>query len=151
MSQEPMVPPHEPTNPPPAGHPPTPQQYPVPYQQPMGYPPQPHQQASGYPGQPYQQPMYPAQPGGYMPQPYGAVAPKNPGLALLASFFIPGLGSLINGKVGLGIAIFICYVIALATMLVVIGFVLVPAVWVWGMCDAYTGAKNWNRRHGILS
>jgi TM2 domain-containing membrane protein YozV len=94
--------------------------------------------------------MYPAQQGGYM-HPYGAVAPKNPGLALVASFFIPGLGSLINGSVGIGIAIFVSYLIAWVTLAVVIGFVLVPAVWVWGMYDAYTGARNWNRRHGILS
>ncbi|NEA33785.1 hypothetical protein G3I17_19235 [Streptomyces sp. SID13031] len=79
------------------------------------------------------------------------MAPKNPGLALVASFFIPGLGTLINGNVGLGIAIFAAYCVAWILCLVVIGFVLLPAVWVWGMIDAYQGAKKWNTTHGIVS
>jgi TM2 domain-containing membrane protein YozV len=111
---------------------------------------------------PGQSPMVPPN-GGSMPpsnmpypQPYGApmppaVAAKNPGLALVASFFIPGLGSLMNGSVGIGIVIFLSYCVAWASIFVVIGFVLVPAVWVWGMVDGYQGAKKWNARHGILS
>ncbi|HET6299222.1 MAG TPA: hypothetical protein VFG33_38005 [Kribbella sp.] len=105
-----------------------------------------------YPGPQYNQP-----PNGAYLQPYqGAymqptVAPKNPGLALLASFFFPGLGSLMNGNVGLGIVIFVSYVIAWITTTILIGFIAVPAVWVWGMVHAYTGAKNWNRARGIVS
>jgi TM2 domain-containing membrane protein YozV len=130
MTQPPMVPPPDA---------PIPQQPP-----PEGYPAQPYQQ--------YPQPPYPVQQGGYM-QPYGAmaVAPKNPGFALVASFFIPGLGSVINGSVGMGILIVVSYVIAWISLTVLIGFLLVPAVWVWGMIDAYHGAKSWNRKHGILS
>jgi TM2 domain-containing membrane protein YozV len=72
-------------------------------------------------------------------------------VALIASFFIPGLGSLINGNAGMGIAIFAAYCVAWVLCLVFIGFVLLPAVWVWGMIDAYQGAKNWNTAHGIIS
>jgi TM2 domain-containing membrane protein YozV len=90
----------------------------------------------------------------YNPQPgpvYVQVAPKNPGLALLASFFIPGLGSLMNGDVGKGIAIFAGYVISWVLVLVIIGFFGLFGFWVWGMVDAYQGARKWNAAHGILS
>jgi len=103
--------------------------------------------------QPYHQPS-PTTEGTSMsyvqPQPQ-QVAPKNAGLALLASFFIPGLGSLMVGRMGWGIGIFCAYVAAWVSMFVLIGFVLVPAVWIWGMVDAYVGAQSWNRRHGIVS
>ena len=79
------------------------------------------------------------------------VAPKSPGLALLGSFFFPGLGQLINGQVGKGIAMFAAYLVSLVLLFVFIGFVLVPAIWIWSMVDAYSGAKQWNARHGILS
>lgn len=79
------------------------------------------------------------------------VAPKSPGLALLGSFFFPGLGQLINGQVGKGIAMFVAYLVSIALVLAIIGFVLVPAIWIWSMVDAYSGAQQWNARHGILS
>jgi TM2 domain-containing membrane protein YozV len=118
--------------------------------------PYPQQPVERHPAQPYppQQPNlpYPVQQGAYM-QPHGgmAVAPKNPGLALLASFFIPGLGSLINGSIGMGIVIFVAFIVACVSITFLIGLLLAPAVWVWGMIDAYQGAKKWNRMHGILS
>jgi len=79
------------------------------------------------------------------------VAPKSPGLALLGSFFFPGLGQLINGQAGKGIAMFLAYLFSIALIFVFIGVVLVPAIWIWSMVDAYSGAKEWNARHGILS
>jgi TM2 domain-containing membrane protein YozV len=79
------------------------------------------------------------------------VAPKSPGLALLGSFFFPGLGQLMNGQVGKGIAMFVAYLISVVLLFVVIGVLLVPAIWIWSMVDAYSGAQQWNARHGILS
>ena len=86
-------------------------------------------------------------------QHYGSMsaAPKSPGLALVASFFIPGLGSLVNGRIASGIAIFAMYCISFGLMVVAVGFITAPAVWVVGMWDAYTSAKEWNARHGIVS
>ena len=43
------------------------------------------------------------------------------------------------------------YLVSLVLLFVFIGFVLVPAIWIWSMVDAYGGAKQWNARHGILS
>jgi TM2 domain-containing membrane protein YozV len=129
----------------PAAQPPAIPQYGV---QPAAQPPA-VPQYGVYP--PAQYPMVQQQTG--YPQQYGytQVAPKNPGLSLLASFFIPGLGTLINGNAGLGIAIFVAYCFAWLTTMILIGFVLLPAVWVWGMIDAYQGAKKWNTAHGIIS
>jgi TM2 domain-containing membrane protein YozV len=84
-------------------------------------------------------------------QPYMRVAPKSPGLALLASFFIPGLGSLVIGRIGVGIGIMVGYFIALLFSMILIGLPFLLGFWIWGMCDAYFGAKNWNARHGIIS
>jgi TM2 domain-containing membrane protein YozV len=139
-----------------ASEPPAPPQYGVyPAPQPPAVP-----QYGVYPAaQPPAIPQYgvypPVQQSGY-PQQYGVgypqqVAPKSPGLSLLASFFIPGLGTLINGNAGLGIAIFVAYRFAWLTTMILIGFLLLPAVWIWGMIDAYQGAQKWNTAHGILS
>ena len=126
------------------------------YQQPQpGYqqPPPGYQQQPGYPPQPgYQQPGY-----GYPQAPYGPggapmmVVPKNPGISLLASFFIPGLGSMLNGDVGKGVGILIGYFVSFILIIVIIGILGVIGFWVWGMVDAYQGAKTWNARHGFYS
>ena len=109
----------------------------------------------------YQQPQYPAQqdPQPYpqqWPQPYGqppamAIVPKSPGVALLLSLLIPGVGSIYAGNVALGVIILVASLIADVLCLVVIGFVLAPAVWIWGMIAAYLDAQRWNRERGIIS
>lgn len=79
------------------------------------------------------------------------VAPKNPGISLLASFFIPGLGSMINGDAGKGVGILLGYVVAVFFSFILIGLPFLIGFWVWGMVDGYQGARTWNLRHGILS
>lgn len=93
-------------------------------------------------------PAYPAY--GQLAQPM-MVAPKNPALSLIASFFIPGLGSMMNGDVGKGIGILIGWIISLVLTVFFIGIFGVIGFFIWGLIDAYTGAQAWNRRHGILS
>ncbi|GAA1882229.1 hypothetical protein GCM10009814_10390 [Lapillicoccus jejuensis] len=70
---------------------------------------------------------------------------------LLASFFLPGLGSMLNGDTRRGVLILVSYLLSCVLTLVVIGIVGVFGFWVWGMVDAYQGAQRWNARHGILS
>jgi TM2 domain-containing membrane protein YozV len=108
------------------------------YQQPQGQP--------GYPVAPYQQPY----PQGY-PAAGSQVVPKNPGIALLISFFLPGVGSLYAGKVTTGVIIIACYIVSWILTIVIIGFVGVFGFWVWGMIDAYQAAQTWNRQHGLVS
>jgi TM2 domain-containing membrane protein YozV len=84
-----------------------------------------------------------------------AVAPKSPGVSLIVSFFIPGVGSMINGDTGIGITILLLWLLAIALDFTVIGLIVgVPlgiAMFVWGLIDAYQGARRWNARHGIIS
>lgn len=117
------------------------------YQQPAYQ--QPQQQAPGYPPVPYQpqQQPYP----GYAAPPVMQIAPKSPGIALLISFFIPGVGSLYAGKTNTGVIILIGYVISWILTIVIIGFVGIFGFWVWGMIDAYQAAQAWNRARGIES
>lgn len=102
------------------------------------------------------QPVYPwagphPRPGyGYVQQPYPVGSPKSPGGSLVASFFIPGLGTMINGDVSKGIGILIGYSISWLLSLIIIGVPFLVAFWIWGMVDAYQGAKEWNARHGFF-
>jgi TM2 domain-containing membrane protein YozV len=118
----------------------------APYQQqPTGQPYQPPVQ-NAYPSAPYQQPY---------PQVYGPpvtqVLPKNAGVALLISFFLPGVGSIYAGKTNTGVIILIGYIISWVLTIVIIGFVGIFGFWVWGLIDAYQAAQAWNRARGIES
>ena len=64
---------------------------------------------------------------------------------------MPGLGQLINGEIAKGVVFFVAYVVGIVAVVVVVGFVIVPVVWIWAMVDAYSSAKQWNLRHGILA
>jgi len=124
----------------------------------LGYPQRPNQ---GYPAQQQPGPYPPAQyPQQQYQQPYGqqfpqqqqmTVAPKSPGVAVLASFFIPGLGSMISGRVGIGVLILCLYIVSWILTIVIIGFVGLVGFWIWGMIQGYADAVAWNRRYGIIS
>ena len=92
--------------------------------------------------------------GGYVVAPPAgtiAIAPKNPAVSLLISFFLPGVGSMVNGDVGTGVAILVLYIVGWVLAFVLIGIPLAIGAWIWGLIDAYQGAQRWNRAHGILS
>ena len=79
------------------------------------------------------------------------VAPKSPAVSVLLSVFIPGLGSMVNGNVGVGVAILILNIIGWILAIVLIGIPLAIGTWIWGLVDAYQSAQRWNRSHGIIS
>ncbi|MHA1522673.1 MAG: hypothetical protein ACTSRK_21105 [Promethearchaeota archaeon] len=66
----------------------------------------------------------------------------SPILAVIMSFFIPGLGQLYTGQFLKAVALFLLAVVFgfLSTML--IGIPLYLVVWIYGMYDAYTSAQN---------
>lgn len=116
--------------------------------------------------QPYGTEPYGTQPYGVEPygvQPYGSpgygamhpYAPaygasrKEPALSLVLSFFLPGLGTLINGQAGKGIGIMAGYFLGILLSVVLIGIPIMLGFWVWGMVDAYSGAKEHNARNGF--
>ena len=91
--------------------------------------------------------------GAPQPVPY-PIVPKNPGISLLVSLFLPGVGSLMNGDVGVGVTILVlCWLVLPLTALITCGFglLLYPVVWIWALIDAYTGAQRWNAQHGFIS
>ena len=79
------------------------------------------------------------------------VAPKNPAISLLISFFIPGVGSMVNGDTQTGVIILVIWIVGIVTSIFFIGIALILGAWIWGMIDAYQGAQRWNARHGIRS
>jgi TM2 domain-containing membrane protein YozV len=89
-----------------------------------------------------------------MPRRYPArpsVLPKQPGIALLLSLLLPGIGSIYAGKTAKGVWIMVAYLIAWLTAIILIGFGLAPAVWIFAMVAAYRDAVAFNARHGIIS
>ncbi len=105
---------------------------------------------------PISYPVPPGQPSPLVAGTYGyapatRVAPKSPGVAVIASFFLPGLGQFINGQAGKGVAFLMAYLVSFVLLFVFIGFITMPVVWIWSMVDAYSSAQAWNARHGILS
>lgn len=108
----------------------------------------------------YGRPLYGVPPGpgygpvqqmpGYPPQPYGpVVGRKEPGLSLLASFFIPGLGTMMNGQVGKGLLILFLYGLFALLTVILVGLPFMVAVWIWGLVDGYQGAVRHNQRLGM--
>jgi len=79
------------------------------------------------------------------------VAPKNPAVSVLLSVFIPGLGSMVNDNVGVGVAILVLNIIGWMLAIVLIGIPLAIGTWIWGLVDAHQSAQRWNRAHGIIS
>ncbi len=79
------------------------------------------------------------------------VQPKNPALHVLVSFFLPGVGSMMAGSAGVGVALLIVWLLSWPLALVFIGFLTAPAAWIAGMVHAYFAATEWNRHRGIES
>lgn len=63
-------------------------------------------------------------------------------VAIIVNFFIPGIGSLIIGKVGTGIAQLAIYGLGVLFTLTVIGVIIggpmMLAAWIWGLITAAT-------------
>lgn len=71
---------------------------------------------------------------------------KNPGLAAVLSFFIIGLGQIYNGQIGKGILLFGCAIVCGFLTLILIGYLLLPFLWLYGIYDAYKTADKLNKQ-----
>lgn len=76
---------------------------------------------------------------------------KNSGVAAVLSFFICGLGQIYNGQILKGLIMMGCYFIAWLLVYVLIGFIIVPILWIWGMYDAYQTAERMNKQNTVRS
>jgi TM2 domain-containing membrane protein YozV len=63
-------------------------------------------------------------------------------VAIILNFFIPGVGSLVIGKTGAGVAQLIIYFVGLFLTLTVIGVIIggpmMLGAWIWGLVTAAT-------------
>ena len=86
-----------------------------------------------------QQPVYAAQ------QPAAAMMQKkSAGVAVILSFFLPGLGQIYNGQIGKGIGMIILSVIFWLLSSIVIGIPFYIILWIYGMYNAYSTANKIN-------
>lgn len=69
---------------------------------------------------------------------------KNAGLAAVLSFFIPGLGQIYNGEIGKGLLLIILSFFAAILIIVLIGMIIYPLIWIYGIYDAYNTANKIN-------
>lgn len=69
---------------------------------------------------------------------------KNEGLSAVMSFFFTGLGQIYNGEIGKGISLIVAQFVNILLMFMLIGFITYPALWIYGMYDAYNVAKKIN-------
>jgi TM2 domain-containing membrane protein YozV len=69
---------------------------------------------------------------------------RNPGLAAVLSFFYMGLGQIYNGQIGKGVAFIVMYTFSWILMILLIGIITTPILWIYGMYDAYKSAEKIN-------
>ena len=73
---------------------------------------------------------------------------RNPLVAVLFSALFPGLGHVYARDIEMGLFFAVSYILALLSLLVLVGFVLVPAIWLYAAYDAALAAQ---RRDNHLS
>ena len=73
--------------------------------------------------------------------------PKNPGLAAVLSFLLPGLGQMYNGEISKGILIVVVQIVNFLLMTIIIGFITGPAVIKNLIYDAYKTAERINQQY----
>lgn len=84
---------------------------------------------------------------------------KEPFFSLLASFFICGLGTILNGETSKGVKFMAVFFLSplfgmmvglfISSAMLLVGLLVSFGVWVWGLIDAYKGAEAHNARHGL--
>jgi TM2 domain-containing membrane protein YozV len=67
---------------------------------------------------------------------------KSPVVALLLSLFLPAIGQFYNGDAKKAFAMWGGYVVGMILSVVYIGGLVLLAVWVWSMIDAYNVASG---------
>ncbi|AKG74854.1 hypothetical protein [Salinicoccus halodurans] len=72
---------------------------------------------------------------------------KSSGLAAVLSFFITGLGQIYNGQIFKGIILMLIQLINGALTVILIGYLFLPIVWLYGVINAYRSAERHNRRN----
>lgn len=72
---------------------------------------------------------------------------KSSGLAAVLSFFITGLGQIYNGQIFKGIFLILLQLLNGALTVILIGYLFLPIVWLYGVINAYRAAERINKRN----
>lgn len=75
----------------------------------------------------------------------GSSEVKSPILALILSFFLPGLGQFYNGHSKKGIILLVAAIISIILYVILIGALLYLIIWIYGLYDAYKSAEAINK------
>jgi TM2 domain-containing membrane protein YozV len=67
---------------------------------------------------------------------------RNPFAAALASVVLPGLGQAYNREIGKAMFFFVSFLLAVLSLTILIGFVLVPGIWLYSIYDAFVIAQR---------
>jgi TM2 domain-containing membrane protein YozV len=78
----------------------------------------------------------------------GLLDGRNPLVAVLLSALFPGLGHVYAREVEMGLFFAVSFLLSVASILVFVGFLLAPAIWIYA---AYDAAKTAQRRDDELS
>jgi TM2 domain-containing membrane protein YozV len=70
---------------------------------------------------------------------------KNPGIAVILSFILIGLGQAYNGEIAKAVVFLILYALSIILTFFMIGFVVIPILWIWSMVDAYRSSLKMNQ------
>jgi TM2 domain-containing membrane protein YozV len=94
----------------------------------------------------------PTTPPGYPPQPPGYAPRREPKksaiVALILSFFLPGVGHIYVGSIGLGIAVLCLWLVSLVLIFFLIGIIMAPVVWLFAMAHSAVSAERINAERG---
>ena len=71
---------------------------------------------------------------------------KNAGIAAVLSFFVTGLGQIYNGQIFKGILLILIQIVNGLLLYILIGFITMPIVWLYGVINSYRHAERINRR-----
>lgn len=74
---------------------------------------------------------------------------KDPGMALVMSMVVPGLGQMYNGEMIKGfIILFFSVVFMVGAFAIILPIIICILIWLFGMFDAYNRAKEINAEEG---
>lgn len=71
---------------------------------------------------------------------------KNPGLALMLSFIVPGFGQLYNNQIQKGIGFIVVWFISILLLVFIVGVFMLLIIWIYAMYDAYNTSKDLNKK-----
>lgn len=62
-------------------------------------------------------------------------------IAVALSAMIPGLGQIVTGRYWRGLGIFLIFILSILTIIILIGFIIAPIVYILQLIDAYKNTE----------